>query len=1006
MIRNFNEDSRVKIPALVHLTRLGYEYLSIKDDNIKNSIDPSTNIFKHIFRESINYINNTDFDDKKIDDLIFELSVKLKQDDLGRSFYELLINGYNGIRLIDFDDINKNKMSIVTELTYRNGDDEFRPDIIVLINGMPLSFIEVKKPNNIDGILAERNRINTRFKNKKFRKFANITQLLVFSNNQPYNDDSTVPISGAFYGTPSYDDVFFNLFREEQKEIYNDILNKDSIVEDTILKDNNYVSIKGTAEYNTNLSPTTPTNSILTSLFHKNRFFKLLKYGIAYVEKVNKDGVTILQKHIMRYQQLFATLAIEEKINEGISKGVIWHTQGSGKTALAYYNVKYLTDYFQKQNKVAKFYFIVDRLSLLDQACDEFNARGLYTSRVNSKDEFAKSIKEISAVSKTGQININVVNIQKFSEESFTKEADYNVNVQRIYFLDEAHRSYNPKGSFLANLLASDTNAIKIALTGTPIVSEKFKTKDIFGEYIHTYYYNKSIEDGYTLKLIREGIETSYRTKLNETFEDIKKNNPGIKEGDIFAMPQFARDITEYIVKDFLNSRLIYKDGENIGGMIVCDSSQQARNIFKELNNYSQLTKALILHDEDDTEYRKQEVEDFKSGKIDILVVYKMLLTGFDSPRLKKIYLNRIIKAHNLLQTLTRVNRPYKSFRFGYVVDFADIKDEFDKTNEVYFKELQAELGEDFEHYKSIFLSQEEIEDALEDINKRLVQFDTDNLEIFTSEINELSKKELFDIKNLITKYKELFNVVRSFNFSDQYSKMTKTLPIDRVNKMIREVDRRIKTINLTQNVDEENINILNVVFQDIEFNFKKISSEELNVSDSYKKVLDEVREEFVSNIDKDDMEYIDLYNSFRNYIISSNIEDISASEMKKNIEELNKLKDKIHSLNAKNTRYLNKYLDDEKYVKIHKRVLDKISDFNEIKLFEILLNLKEVIDNTILQQEQIINNESYFKSTVMQDVVEVFDESGENYQISTVDYFADLIVEMYLLERRFSLND
>lgn len=1006
MIRNFNEDSRVKIPALVHLTRLGYEYLSIKDDNIKNSIDPSTNIFKHIFRESINYINNTDFDDKKIDDLIFELSVKLKQDDLGRSFYELLINGYNGIRLIDFDDINKNKMSIVTELTYRNGDDEFRPDIIVLINGMPLSFIEVKKPNNIDGILAERNRINTRFKNKKFRKFANITQLLVFSNNQPYNDDSTVPISGAFYGTPSYDDVFFNLFREEQKEIYNDILNKDSIVEDTILKDNNYVSIKGTAEYNTNLSPTTPTNSILTSLFHKNRFFKLLKYGIAYVEKVNKDGVTILQKHIMRYQQLFATLAIEEKINEGISKGVIWHTQGSGKTALAYYNVKYLTDYFQKQNKVAKFYFIVDRLSLLDQACDEFNARGLYTSRVNSKDEFAKSIKEISAVSKTGQININVVNIQKFSEESFTKEADYNINVQRIYFLDEAHRSYNPQGSFLANLLVSDTNAIKIALTGTPIVSEKFKTKDIFGEYIHTYYYNKSIEDGYTLKLIREGIETSYRTKLNETFEDIKKNNPGIKEGDIFAMPQFARDITEYIVKDFLNSRLIYKDGENIGGMIVCDSSQQARNIFKELNNYSQLTKALILHDEDDTDYRKQEVEDFKSGKIDILVVYKMLLTGFDSPRLKKIYLNRIIKAHNLLQTLTRVNRPYKSFRFGYVVDFADIKDEFDKTNEVYFKELQAELGEDFEHYKSIFLSQEEIEDALEDINKRLVQFDTDNLEIFTSEINELSKKELFDIKNLITKYKELFNVVRSFNFSDQYIKMTKTLPIDRVNKMIREVDRRIKTINLTQNANEENINILNVVFQDIEFNFKKISSEELNVSDSYKKVLDEVREEFVSNIDKDDMEYIDLYNSFKNYIISSNIEDISASEMKKNIEELNRLKDKIHSLNAKNTRYLNKYLDDEKYVKIHKRVLDKISDFNEIKLFEILLNLKEVIDNTILQQEQIINNESYFKSTVMQDVVEVFDESGENYQISTVDYFADLIVEMYLLERRFSLND
>ena len=100
--------------------------------------------------------------------------------------------------------------------------------------------------------------------------------------------------------------------------------------------------------------------------------------------------------------------------------------------------------------------------------------------------------------------------------------------------------------------------------------------------------------------------------------------------------------------------------------------------------------------------------KDFKKGNIDILVVYNMLLTGFDAPRLKKLYLARMIKAHNLLQTLTRVNRPYKSYHYGFVVDFANIKDEFDKTNKAYFDELQAELGDELQNYSNIFKSREE----------------------------------------------------------------------------------------------------------------------------------------------------------------------------------------------------------------------------------------------------------------------------------------------------------
>ncbi|CAN5514097.1 hypothetical protein BH10BAC5_BH10BAC5_16780 [soil metagenome] len=101
----------------------------------------------------------------------------------------------SGIRLIDFNNFENNFFNVVTELTCKNGDDEFRPDITLLINGMPLAFIEVKKPNNLEGILAERDRINVRFANKKFRKFINISQILVFSNNMEYDSPWYIPRS-------------------------------------------------------------------------------------------------------------------------------------------------------------------------------------------------------------------------------------------------------------------------------------------------------------------------------------------------------------------------------------------------------------------------------------------------------------------------------------------------------------------------------------------------------------------------------------------------------------------------------------------------------------------------------------------------------------------------------------------------------------------------------------------------------------------------------------------
>ena len=649
----------------------------------------------------------------------------LENEDLGEAFYKML-TATSGTRLIDFKNFDKNAFHVVTELTYKNGDDEFRPDITLLINGMPLVFIEVKKPNNRDGILAERNRINVRFKNKKFRKFVNISQILVFTNNMEYDPEFVDPIQGAFYATTSYSDANFNYFREQEDlDLSSLVRPENDEVENFVLQDNNLSAIKHSPEFITNKNPNTPTNRLLTSLFCRKRLAFLLKYAFAYMR--TESG---LEKHIMRYPQIFATKAIEKKLDDGVNKGIIWHTQGSGKTALAFYNVHYLTDYYQRQGTIPKFYFIVDRIDLMIQAKREFSSRGLVVHTVNSRDELVQEFKSQQALSNLqGKREITVVNIQKFKEDNdIFKPAAYDINLQRVYFLDEVHRSYDPSGSFLANLYNSDRSAILIGLTGTPLIGKDRRSADIFGNYIHTYYYNASIADGYTLRLIREGIETKYKLLLAQALKEVEVLKNSIGKREVYAHDRFVEPMLDYIVEDFVKSRRRFDD-HSIGGMVVCDSAEQARAMFKifinkyhpeqviveevppfvrkldvsaEYQDYTarygkKLTASLILYDVGSKDDREDEIENFKSGKIDLLFVYNMLLTGFDSHRLKKQYIARLIKRHNLLQTLTRVNRPYKDFRYGYVVDFADIRNEFDATNKAYFDELQEELGDEME---------------------------------------------------------------------------------------------------------------------------------------------------------------------------------------------------------------------------------------------------------------------------------------------------------------------
>lgn len=990
MSRNFNEDSRVKIPTILHLMKLGYEYLSLKDA----TWDEDTNIFTDIFNESIQRINPT-LNEHDIKRIYSEAALSLENEDLGKIFHEKLID-QSGERLIDLENFNNNSFHVVTELTYKKDDDEFRPDIILLINGMPLVFIEVKKPNNIDGIIAERNRIKTRFQNSKFRKFINLTQLMVFSNNMEYDDHDPEPLQGAYYATTSYKNPIFNYFREEHdldlKALLSPITDEQ---ENTVLKDTNYVGIKNSPEFLTNKDPNTPTNRICTSLFSRERLQFILQYAFAFVKEAKG-----LERHIMRYPQLFATKAIEAKLGEGVKKGIIWHTQGSGKTALAFYNVRYLMDYFQKQRVIPKFYFIVDRIDLMIQAGREFKSRGLVVHNVDSRDEFARDIKSTSAIhNSSGKPEITVVNIQKFKEDTdVVRNTDYNLNIQRVYFLDEVHRSYNPKGSFLANLNESDPNAIKIGLTGTPLLGQDYNSRALFGEYIHKYYYNASIADGYTLRLIREEIETSYKISMEEALKEIEILKGNADKKQVYAHPKFVEPMLDYVVSDFEKARLTLNDS-TIGGMVVCDSSDQAKKMFeifqekyaeqsmeyamaadpqsdygdKKKAERKVKTAAVILHDIGTKDERKDQVEAFKDGKIDLLFVYNMLLTGFDAKRLKKLYIGRVIKSHNLLQTLTRVNRTYKDFRYGYVVDFADIKSEFDKTNRAYFDELQSELGDEFEHYSNLFKSPEEIKEEISQIKDALFHFDTLNAENFSQQISQIEDRgQMLAITKALNNAKSLYNLIRMAG----HYELLERLDFQKLSVLSREANNHLALINRKEALESgtDTSNLLNVALEEILFKFTKISEEEMILADQLKDILRKTREKLGGNFDQQDPVFISLKEELERLFKKKNLNEITQDEMNANIESLEVIYSKAKELERKNQLLQAKYDNDAKYARLHKRLMEKdpLTD-SESKLFEALNDLKKVVDIQILQNANLLDNESFVERMCMRLVIDQF---------------------------------
>ena len=894
-------------------------------------------------------------------------------------------------------------------------------------------------------MVAESTRMNKeRFPNAKFRRFINMTQLMIFSNNMEYDTKGgVVPVEGAFYCTGARSFAPFNCFREENTRgnkvapfhedyPYGEIIPS---IEKQILTDYNCQVIHTSPEYQTNLSAFTPTNRILTSMCSPERLLYLLRYGIAYVRMEREvDGKieSTDQKHIMRYQQLFAAMAIERKLSEGVRSGLVWHTQGSGKTALSYHLTHVLNDYFARQNKVAKFYFIVDRLDLLEQATQEFEARGLVVNTANSRKELMEQFRINQAQhGSTGKAEITVVNIQRFAEDTERVVLNtYATNLQRVFILDEAHRGYRPGGCFLANLFDADQNAIKIALTGTPLLKEEQASCKVFGNYLHTYYYDRSIADGYTLKILREEIETSYKEKLTEVQDKLETlvEKKDVRKSQIIEHDNYVDELLRYIITDLVRFRKIQGD-QSLGGMIICETSAQAEKLYKNFEKISQsicpdapLKAGLILHNHEDKETRQQIVKDFKKNMtIDVLIVFNMLLTGFDAPRLKRLYFGRKLKDHNLLQAITRVNRPYKDMRYGYLIDFADIKRNFDETNEAYLQELNRfnevsndETPTNVNTFAQVLESKEEIIEQMKAIRQTLFNYSYDNAEDFSVEIStEEDKGVLLELKHALTTAKNMANVVRTFG-DDQMRNDFAKVEITKLPELLSEVLHRINIINQKAafEVNAETKLLINEAMLDIEFNFSKIGEEELRLiagGMELKEKWQRTITAFTQNFDQDDPEFITLRDAFTERFKQRGFVIDTIAKFNEEPKALDDVMKRLKVILVRNNALVKKYDGDVKFARVHKRIREvnhqretenktPMFSFRDEEIMVILRMIKADIDSKVYDKNDILKKDAFFTKTVLS-LIQGCLYHLPQFKPDTADYYfiRDRIAQQYL---------
>jgi type I restriction enzyme R subunit len=756
MYAKLDEEHYVENPFLAQLQRLGWKIYRQNKDNpedVKEIIEfndlmepiyRSSVKFRESFREvmlekelreSIKKINPW-IEDDQITEVIRRITTPQTNSllEINREIHYLLTentsvqeNRKTGeksptVKFIDFRNPENNTFIAISQFKVNipGTEKHIIPDIVLFVNGLPLIIVECKSPATSDPINVAITQL-MRYSNRRETKEGNeklfwYNLLMIATSNQV-----------AKYGTISSEYEHFYEWKDPYPYSLSDLNEKKNI---------------------------TSQNVLIHGMLSKKNLLSILRTFTLFVEDTKG-----FKKIAPRYQQFRAVHKIIEKIKKGKTPeekgGIVWHTQGSGKSLTMMQTVRAF--YHDPELSNFKIIFITDREQLEKQLKETSKSVGFTIHHANN-------IKTLKELLKTNTPDLIMAMIHKFQERELkTSFPVLNESPNILVMIDEAHRTqYKLLGANLRNALP---NSVKIAFTGTPIE----KTELTFGEYIDKYGIKQSVEDGVTVEIVYEGrahsAEMSDEEEANAKFEEVfdliddeekqkimvRYTRQAYLEAEEVIRDK-AKDMVEHYIKHVFPNK--FKAQVVAVSRLAAVKYKQAleealqqkieelekNNLDKvDLDTLKKLKVAVVIsssQNDDPSIYKKEytdkqeqdkNIKRFKmpfdkvdesgiSGDVGFIVVNEMLVTGFDAPIEQVLYLDRPIKNHNLLQAIARVNRVYKNKSCGFVVDYVGILRNLEKSLAVY-------SDEDIKEISQVVVNKAKSKDELKSTHSKLNEF-------------------------------------------------------------------------------------------------------------------------------------------------------------------------------------------------------------------------------------------------------------------------------------------
>jgi len=701
----FDEEDKVELPAIEQLKQLGWDYVHGACLAPQSVVSPKTalgvsevsasyivgNVEREYFKDVV-LVNRLTEAVKRINPWINDANLRnvvresthLKVATLieaNKTVWETLVSyksvmqdigkGNKGqtVKFIDFDNIDNNEFLCTNQFKIEGVNQNIIPDIVLFVNGLPLAVIECKSPyitspleSGVDQLRRYANLRNPS-DNEGVEKLFHYNQMMISTHRDK-----------AAVGTISS--------REEHYLEWKDCYPCSS------------VDLGATI----GCEPTSQ-DILIAGLFDRKNFLDIIQNFTVFE---TSDGRVI--KKIARYQQFRAVHKTIERIKTGKTRkekgGVIWHTQGSGKSlTMVFLTMKMRRDEVLKEYKLV---FVTDRKDLDKQLTGTF--RGAQGETVRN----AKSVAELKEILQKDSSDLVTAMIQKFQEG----EDDFDFPVLNesdkiVVLVDEAHRTQY--GSLGVAINTGLPNAAKIAFTGTPLIASQ-KTNNEFGSYIDTYTIEQAVQDGATVQILYEGREAETKVtgdSLDKLFDeyfadktDEEKSAIRKKYGTQQAVLEAPQRI-RWVCLDILKHYREHIQPNGFKAMIVTSSRQAAITYKETLDDIGAPPSECIIsgtHNDSayyskytDSKQQEKAIENFKKPldkqPLSFLVVKDMLLTGFDAPICQVLYIDRGLREHTLLQTIARVNRTYADKPRGFVVDYFGLSDNLTEALEMFSSE-------------------------------------------------------------------------------------------------------------------------------------------------------------------------------------------------------------------------------------------------------------------------------------------------------------------------------